>query len=290
MSKNTAINVRTKKTDKSQLQTKMKKRESENSSRTGDVGADSTDCEKTRANKSETLVNQSNLVLTIDNSKPEGQQEANSIVLPFLHTGKAELRVRIEKIATDKSSLINPDNWTDHSTTTDPSSAMSTQSKYRIIDEIINTNVTNSKPISNCNYTEGERQEVDNPIEMISSAIKADRNLEDRKYKRTNRKFAESADEDMKYRAKRNEEIMSRRYLSSDTRAIGLKHLKNTGQTIRGVKHKRMMEENGRTRGNRAVRSIEEIKDLVEKLVVKVIFAFDIFLNQIFRSTKYIIV
>lgn len=257
--------------DEPQTESKMKKRESVNSSWSDDVvGADSTDYKGMRADESETLVNQSDSVSLTNISRPEGQREENSVVLPFVHIGKAELRVRIEKITTD-SSFVNPDkDWVDYSTTIGPSSAISTQAKYGTFDEIISSNVTNFKLASNFDYNERKTKETDNPIEFNSLGIKTDQNLVDRKYKCSNGKFTKFADEDMKYRAKRNQEIMSKRYVQSDTNAMGSKRFKNTGEMIGDIKSKRTMEDDRKARGNRAVRSIEEIKDLVEKLVVKV--------------------
>lgn len=275
-SKDTAIKVHTRKIDEPQTESKMKKRESENSGLNSDVaGAGSTDYEGMRADKSETLIKQSDSVLLttmLNNSRSKKQREENSVVLPFVHTGKAELRFRIEKIPADESSFINTDSWVDHSTTIGLPSTMSIQSKYGIIDDITNTNVTSSKLAPNFDYTGRKKKKVDNTIEFTSSGIKADQNSEDEKYEESiEKKVAKFTDEDMKYRAKRNQQIMSKRYLQSGTNARRLKRFKNTGQNIGGIKHERTMYR--KARGNRAVRSIEEIKDLVEKLVVKVTYS-----------------
>ncbi|XP_014476539.1 PREDICTED: uncharacterized protein LOC106745448 [Dinoponera quadriceps] len=265
--KDTAINAHTRKIDGSQTKSKKGKRESENSNGwNSDVGP--ADSERTRADESETPISQSDSVSLINDSRPEGQREENSVVLPFVHTGKAELRVRIEKIPRNESSFINPDCWMNHSTTIGPSSTTPIQSKY---ETIVNTGVTNSIFAPNFNYTGTKREEADSSIEFASSGIKTDRNLEDGKYRRTNEKLVKFADEDMNYHAKRNQGITSKRRLRSDKNATGLKRSKDTGQITGGIKHERTTGENGRrARGNRAVRSIEEIKDLIEKLVVKV--------------------
>ncbi|XP_032681429.1 uncharacterized protein LOC116848925 isoform X2 [Odontomachus brunneus] len=265
-SKNTTINVHTRKIDESHTESKMKKRETENSG-LNIAGAGSTDYEGMRADKSETLIKQSDSVLLTNDSRSKKQREENSVVLPFVHTGKAELRFRIEKIPANESSFINTDSWVDHSTTIGLSSTMSIQSKYGTIDDI--TDVTNSKLAPNFDYIERKGKEMDNIIKFTSSGIEADQNSEDEKYEKgIEKKVAKFADEDIKYRAKRNQQIMSKRYLQSCMNARRLKRFKNTGQNIGDIKHEGTMYK--RACGNRAVRSIEEIKDLVEKLVVKV--------------------
>ncbi|EFN81002.1 uncharacterized protein LOC105186402 [Harpegnathos saltator] len=266
--KNTEINVRTSRINESQTESKMKKRESENrslnSSNIAETG--STDYERMEADKSETLINQSDSISSLNNNGLKEQREENIVVLPFVHTGKAELRVRIEKIPTNESSFINTNSWIDHPITISPSSIMSTRSQYGAIDEINNT-VTNIELTPSFNYTEKREKEMDDPTKFIS--LGTDQNQkEDDKYKHTDKKFAEFADEDMKYRTKRNQEIMSKRYLHNNINTTKSRHFKDTGQIIGDTKRKRTIYR--KARGNRAVRSIEEIKELVEKLVVKV--------------------
>lgn len=210
-----------------------------------------------------------------------------------MHTGRAELRVRIEKIPRNESSLIN--NWTDYliGTSTCRSTVLL---KY---DEEI-ANVTELVP----NFDSAGREKVNNlTVEIIVkqldygnvssrdtgsdsgnasfhnaeshsigsdlSRIQDDQDLKSGEYNRAEIS-AQLSDEDAKSRAKRNQEITSRRYLRSDRNAVmgsktGLKN--GRGASIEGTKHERTKY---KPRDNRAARSIEEIKELAEKLVVKV--------------------
>lgn len=220
-----------------------------------------------------------------------------------MHTGKAELRVRIEKIPKNESLLINT--WTNHSigTTTCPSTVLL---KYG--DEIVdNANATNLELVPN--FDSSEREKVNNlsveiivkqldcgnvssrktggdsgsassfynaesqPVESDLSRSKDDQDLEKGEY---NREISAQSDEDAKSRAKRNQEITSRRYLRNDRNAaMGSKTSFKNGQetSIEGIKHE---ETRYKSRGtNRAARSIEEIKVLAEKLIVKVSHSFD---------------
>lgn len=258
--KKKAINVHSRKIDGSQTESKIKKRESGSSDLNGNV--DPADYERMRAGKLETLTKQSDLEFLTNDNRSEEHREENSVVLPFVHIGKAELRVRIEKVPADAPSFINNDSWINRPATTSPSSNTLIQSKYETTDEIISTNVTSSELAPNCDYTGRHRSDVDNSVEFTSPEVKVDQDSEVGEDEHRNERTAEFAGVDMKYRAKRNQQMMSKHRLQSDTSRF--KRFKNIG----GVKHERTIRR--RVRGNRAVRSIEEIKELVEKLVVKV--------------------
>lgn len=204
-----------------------------------------------------------------------------------MQTGRAELRVRIEKIPRNESSLIS--NWTDHSIGT---STCSTALLKYDDDEIVDENATNFQLVPN--FDSAGRGKVNNlTVEIIVKKLDYGSNIVNRqtndsrnaslfnyskspiasdlssikdssKYNR-----AETLDEDAKSRAKRNQEITSGRYLRSDRNAlIGSKRSKNgRGTSIEGVKREKSKH---KPRGNRAVRSIEEIKELAEKLIIKV--------------------
>lgn len=210
-----------------------------------------------------------------------------------MQTGRAEFRVRIEKIPRNETSLIS--NWTDHSTET---STCSTALLKYDDDEIVDENATNVQLVPN--FDSAEKGKVNNltveiivkkldygnnifsqqtndsgnalfnysefhPIGLDLSSVKNNPGLESSKYNRAET----SLDEDAKSRAKRNQEITSGRYLRSDRNAlIGSKRSKNgRGTSIEGVKSEKSKH---KLRGNRAVKSIEEIKELAEKLIVKV--------------------
>lgn len=212
-----------------------------------------------------------------------------------MQTGRAELRVRIEKLPRNESSLIS--NWTDHSIGT--STCSTTLLKYDDDEAIVNGNVTNFQLVPT--FDSAGRGKVNNltveiivkkldygdnissqqtndsgnaslfnyseshPIGSDLSNIKNSQGLENNKYN-----HAETLlDEDAKSRAKRNQGITSGRYLRSDRDAmIGSKRSKNgRGTSIEGAKREKTKD---KSRGNRAVRSIEEIKELAEKLIVKV--------------------
>ncbi|XP_025269734.1 uncharacterized protein LOC112639558 [Camponotus floridanus] len=214
-------------------------------------------------------------------------KEENAVASPFVQTGRAELRVRIEKIPRNESSLIS--NWTDHSIgTTTCSTALL---KYND-DEIVDKNATNFQLVPN--FDSVGRGKVNNlTVEIIVKKLDYGSNIANRqtndsaslfnyseshpiesdlssikdsgKYNRVET----SLDEDAKSRAKRNQEITSGRYLRSDRNAlIGSKRFKNgRGTSIEDVKREKSKH---KPRGNRAVRSIEEIKELAEKLIIKV--------------------
>lgn len=211
-----------------------------------------------------------------------------------MQTGRAELLVRIEKLPRNESSLIS--NWTNHFIGT--STCSTTLLKYDD-DEIVDENATNFQLVPN--FDSAGRGKINNltveiivkkldygnnissqqtndsgntslfnyseshPIGSDLSSIKDSSGLESGRYNRAET----SLDEDAKSRAKRNHEITSGRYLRSDKNAmIGSKRSKNgRGTSIEGVKREKTKD---KSRSNRAVRSIEEIKELAEKLIVKV--------------------
>lgn len=213
-----------------------------------------------------------------------------------MHTGRAELRVRIEKIPTNESLFSNPNHWTDRSVGTSPCSIM--LPKYNTSDEILDVNVTNLEFTPNFDSVGRKKannltveimlkklghgnnassQELSDsestsfynaesyPVESNMPGIEDDRNTENEEYDRTNEMSVGSSDEDAKSRAKRNQEITSKRYLRSDKNAKGSRRFKEAkqGTSIRDTKREK-------TRYRRTVRSIEEIKNLAEKLIIKV--------------------
>ncbi|XP_018407082.1 PREDICTED: uncharacterized protein LOC108783102 [Cyphomyrmex costatus] len=225
--------------------------------------------------------------------------EQNAVLLPFVHTGKAELHVRIEKISTDKPSFISPNHWTDHSVETSPCSIM--LPKYNTSDEIHDVNVTNVAP----NFDSAEKKEANNVILEITLKkqdlgnvfgqktsdsenvsfyngeaeaeahsdesnmlrIENNQNREKEKYDRTNEMSVELSGEETKLRAKRNQQVMSK-YLKNDENLKESTHFKDAEQGIGDTKSKKTRHR--KNRGNPAVRSIEEMKDLAEKLIAKI--------------------
>jgi hypothetical protein len=101
---------------------------------------------------------------------------------------------------------------------------------------------------------------------LNSLALKGD--LKNGKYDHANKISMELSDGNMKSRAKRNQEMTSKCYLRNDINTRS-KRFKNAEQkmSIGNIKHKKTRH---RIRGNRAVRSIGEIKELAEKLIIKV--------------------
>ncbi|EZA54549.1 hypothetical protein X777_05529 [Ooceraea biroi] len=247
-----------------------------------------TDIARLNANDEKVEIDQKGSALLTSNRSFDEQRGGNTVALPFVHTGKVEFRVRIKKMPTNESLCLNPNNWTDSARRT----SYLLTSKDGIIDKIFD--VTNSKLISN--FDSSERKEANNLIikstlkkvdygnvssqvtndsgnTMLSMnlirAIKDDQSLENgRTEDRTNKISAESMDEDTKSRSKRNQEITFKSHRSNDINATG-KSFKNVAQkSIRGPKYEKTG--NRRTRSDRAVRSIEEIKELAEKLIIKV--------------------
>ncbi|KAG5308194.1 CILP2 protein, partial [Acromyrmex insinuator] len=189
------------------------------------------------------------------------QQQENTIKLPFVHTGKAELHVRIEKIPTNKSSFISPNNWTDHSTETTPCLIM--LPIYNISDDILNA----TSDSENTSFYNAEVEMEAHPVESNMPRIE-NRNTKKENYDYMNEMSVDLSDEDAKLRAKRNQQVMSK-YLRNDKNSKkSTRSFKHTEEEIGDTKSEKTRYR--RTRGNRAVRTIEEIKELAEKLITKV--------------------
>ncbi|XP_071554667.1 uncharacterized protein [Temnothorax nylanderi] len=286
--KNKGIRMPVRTTDESRIE----KRESGNS----DLN---TDIDTANVEEAGGLISQKENALLTNNRSLAEQREENTVMLPFVHTGRAELRFRIEKLPVNESSFISPNRWTDCPVGTSPCSI--TSPKYNASDEILDLNVTNLELGPNFDSVAGRKannltveitlKKLDrgsnasvpetsdpestsfyntesHPVRSNVPGIEDDRNTENGNYDRTNEMSAGSSDE--KSRAKRNQEIMSKRYLRSDKNAKGSRRLKDTDQGIVIGDSKRGKTGDRRTRGNRAVRSIEEIKNLAVKLIVKI--------------------
>lgn len=272
----------------SQMGFKIKKRESEHSSLTADA-TDVTDYEKLGV-----LSSQKGNALLINNRSSSEQQVQDTVVPPFVHTGKAELHVHIEKIPANVSSFII--NRTDCSVRTCLYSTVSP--KYGTIDETPNFNVTNVEIAPNFYYTENKtdnltmkttlkkpdygndfsNQETNNSgntlhnSESLSAnfnSLGMENNLKNEKYDYANKISAKLSDKNMKSRAKRNQEVASKCYLRSD-RNTRSKRFKNAEQRTSSGNMKHKKTRHRRIRCNRAARSIGEIKELAEKLIIKV--------------------
>lgn len=199
------------------------------------------------------------------------------------------MRVRIEKLPANES-FINPEYLgLDHPVGISPCSIA--LPKYNASDEILNVNVTNLELVPNFDSVGRKKDnnltvritlkklnhrnnasvlETSDPestlfhdagshsVRSDVPGIEDDRSTEDGKYDRTNEKS----------RAKRNQEIMSRRYLRNDKNAMRSRRFGDEQGTSVGDTRQRTRYR--KARGNRAARSIEEIKDLAEKLIVKV--------------------
>ncbi|TGZ54990.1 Uncharacterized protein DBV15_06773 [Temnothorax longispinosus] len=288
--KNKGIRMPVRTTDESRIE----KRSSGNSDLNTDIDTASVE-------EAGGLISQKENALLTNNRSLAKQREENTVVLPFVHTGRAELRFRIEKLPVNESSFISPNRWTDCPVgTISPCSI--TSPKYNASDEILDLNVTNLELGPNFDSVAGRKAdnltveitlkkldrgsnasvpETSDPDESMSfynteshpvrsnvPGIEDDRNTENGNYDRTNEMSAGYSDE--KSRAKRNQEIMSKRYLRSDKNAKGSRRLKDAEQGTVIGDGKRGKTGDRRTRGNRAVRSIEEIKNLAEKLIVKI--------------------
>jgi len=284
--KKAGIEIPVRTIDESQMESKIEKRESGHSSLRADT-INVIDYEKIGASNG-----QKEDALLINNKSSNEQQ--NTVILPVMHTGKADLRVRIETILPNVSSFII--NWTDRSIGTRPYSTISP--KYGTIDEISKYfNVTNLEVTPNFDSTEKTRddnltmeitlkksnygndisnQEINNFENTLYNSKSYSTNFnslgmkddsKNGKYDHANKISVELSDENMKSRAKRNQEITSKCYLRNDinTRSKRSKNLEQR-TSIENIKHKKTR----RIRGNRAVRSIGEIKELAEKLIVKV--------------------
>ncbi|XP_011880996.1 PREDICTED: uncharacterized protein LOC105569268 [Vollenhovia emeryi] len=242
------------------------------------------------------LISQKEKASLTNNTSLAEQQKENTLALPFVHTGRAQLRVRIEQFPANESSLISHDQRTDRFIETSPCSI--TLPRYNASDEILN--VTNLELEPNFNSIGGrmadnftvemmlkkldrsnasilETSDPENasscnaesrPVKSNAPGIEDDRNTEDGNYDRTSETSAGSADE--KSRAKRNQEIASERYLRSDKSARVPRPFEDAEQGTSIGDAKRGKTGYKRIRGNRAVRSIEEIKELAKKLIVKI--------------------
>lgn len=272
-------------------ESRIEKRESGNSEFNANI-------DTVNVGKAGDLISQKENASLMNNRSLTERQKENTIMLPFVHTGRAELRVRIEKLPANESSFISPNHWTDCSVETSPYST--TLPKYNASDEIFDVNVTNLELASNVDSV-GRRKANNLTMEITLKKLDhgnnasvletsdpestslysmefypvrsnvpgvGDQNVENGKYDRTNEISAGSSDE--KSRAKRNQEIMSERYLRSDKNAKGSRRFKDAEQGTSIEDTKRGKTRHRRIRGNRAARSIEEIKDLAEKLIVKV--------------------
>lgn len=247
----------------------------------------------TNVEKAGGLISQKENTSLTNNRNLTEQRKEDTVKLPFVHIGRAKLRVRIEKLSANESSLISHTFGMDHSVGTSPCSIMSP--KYNASDGILDINVTNLELIPNFDSVRRKANNLtaeivlkklahgnafleendpksasfytmdSHPVRSNMPGIEDDGSMENGKYDRTNEMSAGSSDE--KSREKRNQEITSKHYLRDDKKVKGSRRFKDAEQriSIRDAKRKKM-----KTRGNRAVRSIEEIKDLAEKLIVKV--------------------
>lgn len=283
------------------MRSKIEKRESGHSSSKVDA-IDVTDYEKIRAPKKE------DLTLLINNKSSSEQQ--NAFILPFVQTGKAKLHVRIEKIPTNVSSFII--NSTDRSVETRPYSAMT--SKYGAVDEI--SNVTNLEITPNFDSTEKTRddnltmeitlkklnygsdifhQETNNsgyvlynsePYSIKFNSLGTKGDLKNGKCDHVNKISVELSNGNINSRAKRNQEIISKGYLRNNmnTRSKRFENAEqetSIGNMKHTIRHKRI-------RGNRAARSIEEIKELAEKLIVKVRNHFSLIISEFAKHSYHV--
>ncbi|XP_018307970.1 uncharacterized protein PFB0145c [Mycetomoellerius zeteki] len=280
------IGIPTKTIDESR---KIEKRESESSDFNNIDSANE---------QTEALINPKEDASLINNRSLVEQRQENAVMLPFVHTGKAELHVRIEKIPTNKSLFISLNNWTDHSIGTSPCSIM--LPKYNTSDEIlhINPNVASNfdsaektkannviveitlkkqdlgnvsgqetSDSENTSFYNTEAEMEAHPVKSNMPRIENNRNIEREKYDHMNEMSVELSDEDAKLRAKRNQQVMSK-YLRNDKNLKESTRFKGTEEEIGDMKSEKTRYR--RIRGNRAVRSIEEIKDLAEKLIAKI--------------------
>ncbi|XP_018371666.1 PREDICTED: uncharacterized protein LOC108766707 isoform X2 [Trachymyrmex cornetzi] len=224
---------------------KIEKRESESSDFNNIASANE---------QTEALINRKEDASLINRSLVEQRQE-NAIMLPFVHTGKAELHIRIEKFPTNKSSFISPNNWTDHSIGTSSCSIM--LPKYNTSDEILDS--------ENTSFYNAEVEMEAYPVESNMPRIENRNTKKENDY--MNEMSVGLSDKDAKLRAKRNQQVMSK-YLRNDKNSKESTRFKHTEEGIGDTKSEKTSYR--RTRDNRAVRSIEEIKELAEKLIAKI--------------------
>jgi hypothetical protein len=241
-------------------------------------------------------INQKNNALLINNRTWDEQQGSNPIALPLVHTGRMEFRVRIEKVPTNESSFVNPNNSTEN---IDEKTSYLLTPKDKMITKIFDNDLTSSKLVSNWDF-EGKGmdnltmknmlkkvkcknhdcdQKTNNFVStMLRDAdslsvdsslrgIKDNQSLENAKTgNRAKKASAESIDEDMKSRAKRNQEISSKNRRSSVINVIDCDSKDAAQKSTRDTKHKKRKNR----RKPAAVRSIDDIKDLAERLIIKV--------------------
>jgi len=241
-------------------------------------------------------INQKDNALLINNRTCDEQQGSNPVNLPFVHTGKMEFRLRIEKIPTNESSFVNPHNSTDN---IDEKTSYLLTSKDKMITKIFDNDFTSPKSVSNWDSSEGEMDNLtrnmlqkvkcknhncdqktsnfastilrDGDSLSVNSSlreIKDDQSLENAKMEDCAKKTesAESIDEDMKSRAKRNQEISSKNRRSSIINVIDCDSKDARQKSTRDTRHKKRKNR----RKPDAVRSIDEIKALAERLIIKV--------------------
>lgn len=273
------------------IKSRIEKRESENSDLT-------TNIDIANVEKAGDLVSQKENASLTNIGNLAKQRKENSVILPFVHTGRAELRVRIEKLPANES-FINPNHsGMDRTVGTSPCSIM--LPKHNASDEIPDINIMNLKFAPNSDPGKGKVNNVtveitlkkldhgnnasiletsnpestsfynveSHPVGANEPEIEDDQNTKDEKYDRTNEMSKGSSEE--KSRAKRNQEITSKRYPRNDKNTKESIRFKDAeqGTSIGGTKREKTKYK--KTRDNRAVRSIEEIKNLAEKLIIKV--------------------
>ncbi|KAL0109174.1 hypothetical protein PUN28_014338 [Cardiocondyla obscurior] len=237
------------------------------------------------------LINQKEKASLIYNTSLFEQQK-NTLTLPFAETRRSKPRVRIEKLPVNKSSFINPNYWAKRSVEMSLSSTV--LPKFNENDEIFYPNAADLELTPNFDSVEGTKtdetmlkklNQEDNtsvpesnsknisfynmefyPVTSNVLAMKNDKNMENKKYNSTNEI---SVDLDDKLRVKRNQEITFKHYLKKKN-TTNSEHLKNPVQETSIKNRRRGKARYEKTRGNRAVRSIEEIKNLAEKLIAKI--------------------
>lgn len=264
----------------SPIDPKIKGRKFENSNFSNSIAS----ITSTASTNYERVSMKGNISLLINDRNSDVKQQSNAILLPYVHTEEAELRVRIEKIPTNETSSLNCSTCPDYSSETNRLSV--TPPKY-ITDKIINVNIIN--PETALNFDLKEKNETDNLTESTSEKsdyknnacnyqmndcgntlshnmefnlhnIDNDGISKNDKYNNGNNEIsAESLNKNTKSRAKRNQVRLS------GTKALGMNNFKNIKErsSIAAI-------DEDKTHDNRAVRSIEEIKQLTEKLIAKV--------------------
>jgi len=239
-----------------------------------------------------------NNTLLVGNKTCDEQQD-NPVALPFVQTGKMDFQVRIEKMPTNESSFVDfqqspiiPNNPTDNFAGKTSSLFMPKNETINESMKTLDVELTTPKLVSNLDSFEekGTNNLMMNLIRKVNcknhdcsqktnnfastmlrdaDSLSVDSSLNNQNLKNAgmgNR--SESTDEDMKSRAKRNQEITSKNRRSTD-QIISLIDCdsKNAVQKLpRETKHKKRKNK----RKPAAVRSIDEIKNLAERLMVKV--------------------